>query len=217
MMDKIRVIIAEDEPRVREGLADILRSDSLLDLVGCAADGEQALQLTMQFEPHVVLMDIQMPRMNGIEATRRIKQVMPHVQVVMWTIFDDDQNLFEAIKAGALGYLLKGSSPDEIIRGIHAAAQGESQLHPTVAARMIQEFRRIHTEHARASHLLAELTARELEILRMLAAGKRNKEIADTLFISEKTVKNHISNILFKLQVNTRTEAALLAVREGLV
>ncbi|MEN3001448.1 MAG: response regulator transcription factor [Armatimonadota bacterium] len=215
-MDKIRVIIAEDEPRVREGLADILRSDSSLDLVGCAADGEQALQLTMQFEPHVVLMDIQMPRMNGIEATRRIKQVMPHVQVVMWTIFDDDKNLFEAIKAGASGYLLKGSSPDDIIRGIHAAAQGESQLHPAVAARMIQEFRRIHTEHARASHLLAELTARELEILRMIAAGKRNKEIADTLFISEKTVKNHISNILFKLQVNTRTEAALLAVREGI-
>ncbi|GBC93566.1 Transcriptional regulatory protein DegU [bacterium HR15] len=216
-MEIVRLIIAEDEAPLREHLAEILQSEGTIDLLGCATDGEQVLQLAMQFEPHVALMDIKMPRMNGIEATRRIKQVMPRIQVVIWTIYADDQNVFEALKAGAIGYLLKDSPPSEIVQGVHAAARGESQLHPAVAARVIQEFQRVHTEHARASHLLAELTARELDILRMIAQGKRNKEIADALFITEKTVKNYISNILFKLQVNSRTEAALLAVRQGLV
>jgi len=216
-METVRLIIAEDEASLRENLAEILRSEETVDLLGCAADGEHALQLAMQFEPDVALMDIKMPRMNGIEATRRIKQVMPRVQVVIWTIYADDQNVFEALKVGAIGYLLKDSPPSEIVHGVHAAARGESLLHPAVAARLIQEFQRMRTEHAKASHLLAELTARELEILRMIAAGKRNKEIADALLITEKTVKNYISNILFKLQVNSRTEAALLAVRQGLV
>ncbi|MCS7066934.1 MAG: response regulator transcription factor [Fimbriimonadales bacterium] len=216
-MEKVRLIIAEDDARLREHLIDILRGEETLDLLGCAVDGEQALQLAMQFEPQVALMDIKMPRMDGIESTRRIKHAMPSVQVVIWTVYADDQNVFEAIKAGAIGYLLKDSPPDEIVRGVHAAARGESQLDPAVAARVIHEFQRVRTEHAKASHLLTELTARELEILRMIAQGKRNKEIADALFITEKTVKNYISNILFKLQVNSRTEAALLAVRQGLV
>lgn len=216
-MEKVRVIIAEDEAQLRENLADLLRGEETLDLLGCAANGEQALQLAMQFEPQVVLMDIKMPRMDGIEATRRIKHAIPSVQVVIWTIFGDDQSVFEALKAGAIGYLLKDSPPDEIVQGIHAAARGESLLHPAVAARVIHEFQRVRTQYSRAANLLTELTARELEILRMIAEGKRNKEIADALFITEKTVKNYISNILFKLQVNSRTEAALLAVRQGLV
>lgn len=216
-MDRVRTIIAEDEPHLRAHLREMLEAEPSIDLLGCASDGEEALQLALQFEPQVALMDIKMPRMNGIEATRRIKHAMPSVAVVIWTIYADDQNVFEAIKAGAIGYLLKDSPPTEIVEGIHAAARGESHLHPAVAARIIHEFQRVRTEHVKASHLLSELTARELDILRMIAAGKRNKEIADALFITEKTVKNYISNILFKLQVNSRTEAALLAVREGLV
>lgn len=120
-MEKVRLIIAEDEAPLREHLAEILRNEATLDLLGCAADGEQALQLAMQFEPQVALMDIKMPRMNGIAATRRIKHVLPSVQVVIWTIYADDQNVFEALKAGAIGYLLKDSPPDEIVQGIHAA------------------------------------------------------------------------------------------------
>jgi DNA-binding NarL/FixJ family response regulator len=175
------------------------------------------VQLALQFEPQVVLMDIQMPRLNGIEATRRIKRAVPHVQVVIWTVFGDDQHVFEAIKAGAVGYLLKDSPADELVEGIHAAARGESLLHPAVAARVIQEFQRIRAATEDASDLICELTARETEILRLMAEGKRNREIADALFLSEKTVKNYISSILFKLQVNSRTEAALLAVKRGLI
>ncbi len=217
MQEKVRLIIAEDETQLREHLKAILMRHDSLDLLGSAADGEQAVQLAMQFEPQVALMDIRMPRMDGIEATRRIKSALPSVQVVIWTIFGDDQNVFEAIKAGAIGYLLKDSPPDTIVQSILSAAHGESILHPTVAARIITEFQRQHAQMPQAAHLFAELTARELQILKMIAAGKRNREIADELFITEKTVKNYISNILFKLQVNSRTEAALLAVREGLV
>ncbi len=215
--EKVRLIIAEDEARLREHLQAILMRHDSLDLLGSAADGEQAVQLAMQFEPQVALMDIRMPRMDGIEATRRIKSALPSVQVVIWTIFGDDQNVFEAIKAGAIGYLLKDSPPDTIVQSILSAAHGESILHPTVAARIITEFQRQSARMPQAAHLFSELTARELQILKMIAAGKRNREIADELFITEKTVKNYISNILFKLQVNSRTEAALLAVREGLV
>jgi two-component system NarL family response regulator len=217
MMEKVRLIIAEDEPQMREHLASILDAEVTVDLLGTAENGERAVQLALQFEPQVVVMDIRMPRMDGIEATRRIKSLMPSVQVLIWTIYADDQNVFEAIKAGATGYLLKDNPPEEIIQGIHAAARGESPIHPAVAARILSEFQRQRTQHAKVSHLLAELTPREREILRMIADGKRNREIADALFITEKTVKNYISNILFKLQVNSRTEAALLAVRQGFV
>jgi DNA-binding NarL/FixJ family response regulator len=216
MMEKVRVIIAEDEPQMREHLTSILDAEATVDLLGIAENGERALQLALQFEPQVVVMDIRMPRMDGIEATRRIKSLMPSVQVLIWTIYADDQSVFEAIKAGATGYLLKDSPPTEIVEGIHAAARGESPMHPAVAAHILHEFQRQRTQHAKASYLLAELTPREREILRMIAEGKRNKEIADALYITEKTVKNYISNILFKLQVNSRTEAALLAVRHGL-
>jgi DNA-binding NarL/FixJ family response regulator len=173
--------------------------------------------MALQFEPQAVLMDIQMPRLNGIEATRRIKRALPHVQIVIWTVFGDDQHVFEAIKAGAIGYLLKDSPAAEIVDGIHAAARGESLLHPAVARRVIQEFQRMRATAENAPELICELTARETEVLRLLAEGKRNREIADALFLSEKTVKNYISNILYKLQVNSRTEAALLAVKRGLI
>ena len=216
-MERIRTLLAEDDPRLQRAFEELAHDEPSLDLLGVAGDGEHAVQLALQFEPQVVLMDIQMPRLNGIEATRRIKHAVPHVQVVIWTVFGDDQHVFEAIKAGAVGYLLKDSPADELVAGIHAAARGESLLHPAVAKRVIQEFQRIRAAAEDAPDLIYELTARETEILRLMAEGKRNREIADALFLSEKTVKNYISSILYKLQVNSRTEAALLAVKRGLI
>jgi DNA-binding NarL/FixJ family response regulator len=216
-MERVRTLLAEDDPRLQQAFEELAHHEPSLDLLGVAGDGEHAVQLALQFEPQVVLMDIQMPRLNGIEATRRIKRAVPHVQVVIWTVFGDDQHVFEAIKAGAVGYLLKDSPTEEIVEGIHAAARGESLLHPAVAARVIQEFQRLRAAAEDAPELICELTARETEILRLMAEGKRNREIADALFLSEKTVKNYISSILFKLQVNSRTEAALLAVKRGLI
>jgi DNA-binding NarL/FixJ family response regulator len=216
-MERVRTLLAEDDPRLQQAFEELAHHEPSLDLLGVAGDGEHAVQLALQFEPQVVLMDIQMPRLNGIEATRRIKRAVPHVQVVIWTVFGDDQHVFEAIKAGAVGYLLKDSPTEEIVEGIHAAARGESLLHPAVAARVIQEFQRLRAAAEDAPDLICELTARETEILRLMAEGKRNREIADALFLSEKTVKNYISSILFKLQVNSRTEAALLAVKRGLI
>jgi DNA-binding NarL/FixJ family response regulator len=216
-MERIRTLLAEDDTRLQQAFEELAYHEPSIDLLGIASDGERAVQMALQFEPQAVLMDIQMPRLNGIEATRRIKRALPHVQIVIWTVFGDDQHVFEAIKAGAIGYLLKDSPAAEIVEGIHAAARGESLLHPAVARRVIQEFQRMRAAAENAPELICELTARETEILRLLAEGKRNREIADTLFLSEKTVKNYISNILYKLQVNSRTEAALLAVKRGLI
>jgi DNA-binding NarL/FixJ family response regulator len=216
-MERIRTLLAEDDTRLQQAFEELACDEPSIDLLGIASDGERAVQMALQFEPQAVLMDIQMPRLNGIEATRRIKRALPHVQIVIWTVFGDDQHVFEAIKAGAIGYLLKDSPAAEIVEGIHAAARGESLLHPAVARRVIQEFQRMRAAAENAPELICELTARETEILRLLAEGKRNREIADTLFLSEKTVKNYISNILYKLQVNSRTEAALLAVKRGLI
>lgn len=216
-MEPVQLVIAEDDQTLRTSLQSLLEAHEEVRVVGTASDGEQAIQMVMQYEPQVVLMDINMPRLNGIEATRRLKRLLPNVQIVIWTIYGDDQNVFEAIKAGAIGYLLKDSPPEEVVAGITAAARGESRLHPMVAVRVLQEFQRVQTQHAKALHLLSELTEREMEILKMVAEGKRNKEIADALFITEKTVKNYITNILFKLQVNSRTEAALLALKQGII
>ena len=216
-MERIRTLLAEDDTRLQQAFEELAYHEPSIDLLGIASDGERAVQMALQFEPQAMLMDIQMPRLNGIEATRRIKRALPHVQIVIWTVFGDDQHVFEAIKAGAIGYLLKDSPTAEIIEGIHAAARGESLLHPAVAKRVIQEFQRMRAAAENAPELICELTARETEILRLLAEGKRNREIADALFLSEKTVKNYISSILFKLQVNSRTEAALLAVKRGLI
>jgi len=216
-MERIRTLLAEDDTRLQQAFEELAYHEPSIDLLGIASDGERAVQMALQFEPQAVLMDIQMPRLNGIEATRRIKRALPHVQVVIWTVFGDDQHVFEAIKAGAIGYLLKDSPTAEIVGGIHAAARGESLLHPAVARRVIQEFQRMRAAAKNAPELICELTARETEVLRLIADGKRNREIADALFLSEKTVKNYISNILYKLQVNSRTEAALLAVKRGLI
>ncbi|MDM7460368.1 MAG: response regulator transcription factor, partial [bacterium] len=165
-MDKVRILLAEDDTRLQEAFRAMASEEPSVDLLGLAGDGEQAVQMALQFEPQVILMDIQMPRLNGIEATRRIKRTLPHAQVVIWTIFADDQHVFEAIKAGAIGYLLKDSPTQELIEGIQAAARGESLLHPTIAARVIHEFQRLRTAAPDAPEWLHELTARETEVLR---------------------------------------------------
>lgn len=217
MMDRVRLVIAEDDPTMCRSLRMILQTEEQIDLLGCAGDGEQALQLTMQFEPHVLLTDIQMPRLNGIEVTRRIARSAPHVRVVIWTVMGDEQTLFEAIKAGAIGYLLKDSPPQEIIESILAAARGESILHPAMAIRILKEFNRLRETEVQKSDLILDLTPRELEILKLIAQGKRNQEIADELCLARATVRNYISNILFKLHANSRTEAAMIAVKKGLI
>jgi DNA-binding NarL/FixJ family response regulator len=217
MPDTIRVLIVEDDKFTRDALNTLLNTEQGIEVIGVAENGEKGLQMALQLLPDVVLADINMPKMDGIEATRRLKNQLPHTRVVILTIYHDDKNVFEAIKAGAIGYLLKDSPLDEVGNAVRAAAHGESMLHPSIAMRVISEFQRYQTQTANMADLLSTLTDREMEVLRLVASGKRNKEIADELFLSEKTVKNHLSNILYKLQVNTRTEAALLAVQQGLV
>jgi DNA-binding NarL/FixJ family response regulator len=217
MPDTIKVLIVEDDAFTRDALKTLLNTEQGIEVIGVAENGEKGLQMALQLLPDVVLADINMPKMDGIEATRRLKNQLPHTRVVILTIYHDDKNVFEAIKAGAIGYLLKDSPLDEVGNAVRAAAHGESMLHPSIAMRVISEFQRYQTQTANMADLLSTLTDREMEVLRLVASGKRNKEIADELFLSEKTVKNHLSNILYKLQVNTRTEAALLAVQQGLV
>ncbi len=217
MTERVRIVVAEDQPKLRQSLKVILESDETIDLLGSAEDGERAVQLAMQFEPDIVLTDIQMPRLSGIEVTRRVVRALPNVRVIVWTVHSDDRNVFEALKAGAKGYLLKDSTPQEILECIRSVMEGGAVLDPAIAVRVLEEFQRMQSEVDSSGNLLYDLTARELAILRLIVEGKRNKEIAEELFIAEKTVKNYISNILFKLQVNSRTEAALLAVRKGLV
>jgi DNA-binding NarL/FixJ family response regulator len=216
-VEKIRLLIAEDERLTRESLARLLGLEDDIEVVGQASNGKEALEYCRQLVPDVLLTDINMPGYNGIELTQKVKQEIPSIGIVILTIYHDDANVFQAIKAGALGYVLKDSPPEESLAAIRAIHRGESLLTPSVAARVLSEFNRISTQRAADLKLFSELTDREIEVLKEVCTGKRNREIAETLFISEKTVKNHISNILFKLQVNDRTEAAMLAARQGLV
>lgn len=216
-MEKIRLLIAEDERLTREALARLLALEEDIEVAGQAPNGRVAVALARERLPDVVLTDIQMPEMNGIEATRILKQEMPNVGIVILTIYDDDASVFDAIKAGAQGYVLKDSPPEETVAAVRAVARGEALLPPAIAARVLAEFSRISAQRAADLKVFSELTDREREVLKLIGAGKRNRQIAAELFISEKTVKNHVSNILWKLQVNDRTEAALFAARQGLV
>jgi DNA-binding NarL/FixJ family response regulator len=216
MMDRISIVIAEDERLTRDALARLIALEDDIVVVGQAADGEAALRMVRERVPDILLTDINMPRLNGIDLTQRVRQTAPSVAVCILTIYHDDANVFQAIKAGATGYVLKDSPIDETVAAIRVLAAGGSHLHPGIAARVLQEFNRISTRRAADMTLFAELTEREIEVLKEVATGKRNREIGETLFISEKTVKNHISNILAKLNANDRTEAAMLAARHGL-
>lgn len=205
----IRVLLADDHSVVRQGLRMFLVLDSELEVVAEAANGAEAVRLANELKPDVVLMDLLMPEMDGIEATATIRRQLPDTEVIALTSVLEDEKVFGAIRAGAIGYLLKDTEADELCRAIKAAAAGQVQLSPQAAARLMREVRPPDSPD--------DLTPRETEVLRLLARGLANKEIARDLSIGEKTVKTHVSNILSKLGVLSRTQAALYAVRAGLV
>jgi two-component system, NarL family, response regulator LiaR len=212
---EIRILIADDHAIVREGLRYLILTEPGMTLVGEAVDGEQAVQLYQALRPDVALLDLMMPKKDGITAIAEIRQVDPEARLLVLTSFADDEQIFPAITAGALGYLLKDSQPAELLRAIRDVHSGESYLQPTIARRVLQELQRPpEPAGTRTSDPLSE---RELEVLRLLAEGLSNLEIADRLIISERTVRNHVGNILAKLHLANRTQAALYAVREGFV
>jgi two-component system, NarL family, response regulator LiaR len=212
-MDPVRVVIAEDETVTRELLSRLIDLETDIEVVGQAPTATFPVGLCRKLVPDVLLTDIRMPDMDGIEATRQIKLENPSIQVVILTIHYDDGNVFQAFKAGARGYVLKESPPEQTVAAIRAAARGEAVIHPSIATRVLTEFNRLSEQAEVDTRLYAQLTEREREVLKLLAQGKRNKEIAEELFIAEKTVKNHVSNILWKLECNDRTQAALFATR----
>lgn len=208
-MDKIRVLIVDDHGVVRQGLRMYLNLDPEIEVVGEAANGEEAVQLAREYHPDVVLMDLLMPVMDGRLATQAIREEMPDVEVMALTSVLDDASVSGAIRAGAIGYLLKNTEADELRRAIKAAAAGQVHLSPEAAARLVKEVQIPGSPEV--------LTERETAVLRLLARGKANKQIARELRIGEQTVKTHVSNILSKLQLHSRTQAALYAVDRGLV
>ncbi|MGH3030561.1 MAG: response regulator [Gaiellaceae bacterium] len=215
-LEELRVLLVDDHDLFRTGLRTLLEEQGL-QVVGEAENGEVALRLVGEVAPDVVIMDLNMPGLTGVETTRRITGASPLTRVVVLTISVEDDDVMNAVMAGACGYLLKDSSIDQLIAGIRAAAGGESLISPQIAAKLLQRLRAQTTDTGAAATILAELSDRELEVLRLIANGKDNAEIARQLFISPKTVKNHISNILMKLQIENRIQAAVYAVRSGIV
>ncbi len=208
-----RVLIADDHRLFREGLKALLSVTDHLQVVAEAENGEQALALAQQFEPDVIIMDIQMPLLSGLEATRRILIQRPETGILVVSMFEDDDNVFAAMQAGARGYLLKGAAPEELLRGIEAVAQGEALFAPSIARRLMSYFSR---PTKLPPTVLPELTEREREILALIAQGETNPKIARHLELAEKTVRNHITSIFSKLQVGSRAEAVLRAREAGL-
>jgi DNA-binding NarL/FixJ family response regulator len=215
LLEELRVLLVDDHDLFRSGLRTLLE-DQGLQVVGEADNGRAALQLVAELAPDVVVMDLKMPGLTGVETTRQVSSIAPRTRVVVLTISADDDDVMAALLAGACGYLLKDSSIDQLVAGIHAAAGGESLISPQIAAKVLQRLR-AQTPDTAAQTIRTELSARELEVLRLIAIGKDNAEIARDLFISPKTVKNHISNILMKLQIENRIQAAVYAVRSGIV
>jgi len=212
-MEPINVMLIDDHRVVRQGLRDFLELQEDIEIVGEAANGEDGVQLARELLPDVVLMDLVMPGMDGVETTRRLKAASPSTRVIVLTSFADDNKVFPAIKAGAISYLLKDISPEDLAHAIRAAQRNEAVLHPEVAAKLMQEFSAPKSNEAPVD----QLTPREMDVLRLVAKGMSNKEIADKLIISEKTTKTHISNILSKLHLADRTQVAIYALRQRLV
>jgi DNA-binding NarL/FixJ family response regulator len=213
--DRLRVLLVDDHDLFRTGLRNLLEEQGV-QVVGEASGGADALRVVREIAPDVVVMDLNMPGMSGVEATREISAVAPLTRVVVLTISDEDDDVMDAIVAGACGYLVKDSSIEELMRGIHAAAVGESLISPPIASKVLQRMRAVTLDQG-AETIRAELSERELDVLRLIANGKDNAEIAEALHISPKTVKNHISNILMKLQIENRIQAAVYAVRSGII
>ena len=214
--ESLRVLIVDDHDLFRTGLRNLLEEQGVV-IVGEAAAGAEAVRIVREIAPDVVVMDLNMPGMGGIEATRHITAIAPLTRVVMLTISEDDSDVMDAILAGACGYLLKDSSIQDLMTGIRAASRGESLISPNIAAKVLQRVRATSTQPEIANTIRAELSDREIEVLKLIANGKDNAVIAGELHISPKTVKNHISNILMKLQIDNRIQAAVYAVRSGIV
>jgi DNA-binding NarL/FixJ family response regulator len=213
--ESIRIVLVDDHPVYREGLGVLLGSIRGLDVVATASDGAEAVAVVAQHLPDVVVMDVQMPVMDGIEATKRIVAEHPQIGVVVLTMSEDDETVFQAMRVGARGYLLKGAGQDDISRAIRAVAGGDAIFGPSIAVRVAEYFARAASP-APASHPFPQLTAREREVLELIAAGRSNPQIAEQLFLSPKTVRNNVSNIFVKLQVAGRSEAVIAAREAGL-
>jgi NarL family two-component system response regulator LiaR len=212
MTETIRVLIADDHAVVREGLRGLITSEPGMEIVGEAADGAEAVEKARSLQPDVILLDLVMPRMSGLAAIITIKKENPKARILVLTSFVEDSKVFPAIKSGALGYLLKDSLPDELLRAIRQVYRGESSLHPTVARKLIREL----NQPSELPPSEGSLTAREVEVLKLVAQGLPNREIAEKLSIAGRTVRNHVSSILDKLHLANRTQATLYALREGL-
>jgi len=213
----LRILLADDHVLFRKGLTALLGSRPDIQIVGEARDGLEAIDAAREFLPDVILMDVNMPRCDGLEATRRIKREMPHVKIVILTVSDDDQHLFEAIKSGAQGYLLKDLEPYQLYDLLESISRGEAPLSGVIAAKILKEFTNPSGATTQEAEVIDELTPRETQILQLVAKGKSNKDIADELVISENTVKIHIRNILEKLHLKNRIQAAVYAVSQGII
>ncbi len=214
---KIKILLADDQALFRDGLRVLLSTQPDFEVVGEAGTGEEALRLTARLRPDIVLMDMRMPVLGGVEATRRLRETQPHCRVIVLTTFDEDELVFEGLRAGAVGYLLKAVSTPRLLEAIRTVARGESILEPSVTAKVVAEFTRLANQVSQPQAVVNPLSEREMEVLRLVVTGATNRQIAATLFIAEGTVRNHLTNILAKLEVGDRTQAAVKAKELGLV
>lgn len=216
MTIQIRILLVDDQYLIREGIASLLELEEAVEVVGMAANGKEAIEKALELNPNIVLMDVRMPEMNGVEATAKIRQVLPTCQVIMLTTFDDEEFIVQSLLAGACGYLMKDIPPKDLAQAIKLAHAGVFQLAPEVAGKLIGSLKDKQTIVSPKPEIDTPLTARELEVLKLLAKGTTNKEIAKAFHLSEGTVKNHVSNILMRLELRDRTQAAVYAVENGL-
>ena len=214
--EPVRVLVVDDQELFRRGLTMVIGALDGIDLVGEAGDGRTALELAVRTDPDVVLLDVRMPGFSGIETCAELKAIMPSVRIVMLTASDEEADLFDAVKSGASGYLLKDASIDDVASAVRLVAEGQSLISPAMAVKLLDEFKQL-TGPERSAVVAPRLTDRELQVLRLVARGLSNKDVAKDLFISENTVKNHVRNILEKLQLHSRMEAVMYAVRERLL
>ncbi|WP_307816478.1 response regulator transcription factor [Nocardioides limicola] len=214
--EPIRVVVVDDHELFRRGLTMLLGVEAGIEVVGEAGDGDEGIEVAARVAPDVVLLDVRMPRRSGLEACQAIKEAAPSAKIVMLTMSDEEADLYEAVKAGAAGYLLKDSSIDEVAQAVRVVADGQSLISPSMATKLIDEFKQM-SRPERAESPRLKLTERELEVLGLVAEGLNNRDIAKRLFISENTVKNHVRNILEKLQLHSRMEAVMYAVREKIL